>query len=135
MLQVETAPASQAGANTTSLSVVMAADILRANIETPPRLQELARLVGLSHPRLNRAFRQYFGTTVFGYLRFLRLEEARGLLERSDSNVTETAFSVGYQSLPSFSRAFRAQFGVCPRQYRDSHRRGPPVAPTTTAAR
>ncbi|MGD9610159.1 MAG: helix-turn-helix transcriptional regulator [Desulfovibrionaceae bacterium] len=96
-----------------------AADILRDNIETPPRLMDLARRVGVSPPRLNREFRHHFGATVFGYLRVLRLEEARRLLESSDINITDAAFTVGYQSLPSFSRAFRDRFGVCPRQYRN----------------
>ena len=64
----------------TNPAVFAAADILRHNSETPPRLLELARQAGLSHPRLNKAFHQCFGTTAFGYLRALRLEEARRLL-------------------------------------------------------
>jgi AraC family transcriptional regulator, transcriptional activator of the genes for pyochelin and ferripyochelin receptors len=58
-----------------------------------------------------------YGTSVFGYLRKLRLEEARRLLENGGMNVTEAAFAVGYNSLSSFSRAFSAQFGATPMHF------------------
>ena len=98
-------------------AVLAAASILRQDLETPPRLLELARRVGLSHPRLNRGFRQCFGTTAFGYLRNMRLDEARHLLAEGRTSVTDAAYSVGYQSLPSFSRAFSDRFGLCPREF------------------
>lgn len=135
MMRRKPVTSQAATTDTSSLAVVVAADILRDNIETPPRLMELARLVGLSHPRLNRMFRHHFGTTAFGYLRILRLEEARRLLEKSDINVTDAAFSVGYQSLPSFSRAFRDRFGLCPRQYRNSLRQHGTRSETTAPDR
>lgn len=124
MVSRETASPPDACPAVATTAALAAAAILRGNIETPPRLPDLARQVGLSPPRLNRAFRHRFGATVFAYLRVLRLEEARRLLESSDINITDAAFNVGYQSLPSFSRAFRDRFGVCPRQYRNRLRRG-----------
>jgi len=101
---------------THSLAVLLASQILQDDIAEPPTLRELAKIVGVSHPKLNQEFRKYFGTTVFGYLRKLRLEKARELLVVHHSNVTETAFQVGYESLPSFSRAFSLHFGHCPRK-------------------
>lgn len=97
--------------------VFKAANILKKNLTEPPKLQELAQQVGISHASLNQAFRQCFGTTTFGYLRRLRLEEARRLMTEQTINVTEIAFTVGYESLPSFSRAFAAHFGLCPRNF------------------
>jgi AraC family transcriptional activator of pyochelin receptor len=91
-----------------------ARDILCRNLETPPRLSELAHAVGTNHCRLNTGFRELFGTTVFGYLRQKRLEEARRLLEVEHANVTEAALRVGYNSIPSFSKAFSEYFGIQP---------------------
>ena len=91
-----------------------AGEIISRDLENPPTLLELARLVGLSHTKLNRGFREIFGTTVFGYLRKIRLERARLLLEKQRMSVTEAAFSVGYNSLPSFSTAFSRHFGLKP---------------------
>ncbi len=91
-----------------------ARDILCRNLETPPRLSDLAHAVGTNHGRLNHGFRELYGTTVFGYLRRKRLVEARRLIETEDANVTEAALSVGYNSISSFSKAFSEYFGIQP---------------------
>jgi AraC-like DNA-binding protein len=91
-----------------------AREIISRDLENPPTLFELARLVGLTHTKLNRGFREIYGTTVFGYLHKIRLERARLLLEEQRMNVTEAAFTVGYNSLPSFSTAFSKHFGLKP---------------------
>lgn len=91
-----------------------AREIISRDLENPPTLFELARLVGLSHVKLNRVFREVYGATVFGYLHKIRLERAKLLLEEQRMNVTEAAFTVGYNSLPSFSSAFSKHFGLKP---------------------
>lgn len=93
-----------------------AAARLRLDLENPPSLFELAASQGISHAKLNRGFRQVFGTTVFGYLRTLRLCKAKQLLAQGRFNVTETAMAVGYSSLSSFARAFCTQYGMPPNQ-------------------
>ncbi|MEJ2157126.1 MAG: helix-turn-helix transcriptional regulator [Desulfobacteraceae bacterium] len=77
----------------------------------------MARAVGTTHTQLNRGFRRIYGTSVFGYLRKMRLEKARHLLEKGKMNVTEAAMAVGYNSLSSFSRAFSNHFGMKPMRY------------------
>lgn len=94
--------------------VCHAKEILTRDLESPPTLYELADSVGLSHAKLNRCFREVYGTTVFGFLRQARLEQARFLLEEKQINVTEAALSVGYSSLSSFIQAFSDQFGIKP---------------------
>jgi AraC-like DNA-binding protein len=88
--------------------------LLVKNLENPPRLLDLARTAGTSHTQLNQGFQKIYGTSVFGYLRRLRLEEARQLLMKGDLNVTEAAMAVGYNSISSFSRAFSKHFGSNP---------------------
>jgi len=94
----------------------LAKDILGHDLENPPGLFELARAVGTTHTNLNRGFRAVCGTTVFGYLRKLRLDSARRLLEEEGLNVTEAALSVGYNSISSFSKAFSTYFGLNPKR-------------------
>ena len=91
-----------------------AREIISRDLENPPTLFELARSVGLTHTKLNRGFREIYDTTVFGYLHKIRLEQAKLLLEEQRMNVTEVAFTVGYNSLPSFSTAFSKHFGLKP---------------------
>lgn len=95
-----------------------ARDILRQQLDNPPSLGELARLVGLNDCTLKQEFRQVFGTTVFGYLHDYRMQQAQKTLEMGDWSVGEVARMVGYTNLSAFSRAFTKQFGASPKNYR-----------------
>jgi AraC-like DNA-binding protein len=91
-----------------------AAAILRQHLETPPSLRGLARMAGTNELKLKRGFRAVFGTTVFGYLRRQRLEQARHLLVHRRVSVTEAAGLVGYACPSRFAAAFRRHFGSPP---------------------
>jgi AraC family transcriptional regulator, transcriptional activator of the genes for pyochelin and ferripyochelin receptors len=86
---------------------------LDANLDDPPGLAELARIVGTNDCKLKRDFKALFGTTVFGYVRARRLERAAAEL-RQGRSVTETALNAGYASPRCFAHAFRRQFGLLP---------------------
>jgi AraC-like DNA-binding protein len=58
-----------------------------------------------------------FGTTVFGYLRQCRMEQARLLLLEGRMNVREAAQAVGYASQSRFAAVFRKTFGVNPKTF------------------
>nr|WP_275889145.1 AraC family transcriptional regulator [Desulfobulbus rhabdoformis] len=89
-------------------------DLLINNLDTPPSLKELARSAGMSHPKLNRCFKQVYGMTVFQYLRLERLNKAKNMLQKDGYSVTETALEVGYDSVSHFSQAYKRQFGTSP---------------------
>lgn len=94
-----------------------AREIILQRLNNPPSLNELARQVGLNECTLKRGFRSCFGTTVFGYLRNYKLEQARQLLEAGDMKITEIARAIGYTSRSPFAAAFRKQFGMNPKEY------------------
>lgn len=92
-----------------------ASEILQQRLTDPPSLLELARLAGINDHKLKVGFRQVFGTTVFGYLRRHRLEQAHQLLQERQISVSAAAAEVGYTSQGHFAAAFRKQFGVNPK--------------------
>lgn len=94
-----------------------AKEILVNNLDNPPSLLELAKLVGLNDYKLKRGFRQVFGTTVFGHLYNYRMELARQMLETSQIKIREAARTVGYASQSSFNAAFKRKFGINPKSY------------------
>jgi AraC-like DNA-binding protein len=62
--------------------------------------------------------------TVSGYILRRRLEECARHLANSlwrGQTITEVAFAGGFNSVAHFTRVFRQQYGVTPRQYRDTH--------------
>ncbi|MEQ9323100.1 MAG: AraC family transcriptional regulator [Polyangiaceae bacterium] len=84
--------------------------------------EQLAELAGFSLHHFHRVFRGLTGESVMGFVRRLRLERAAQRLSYEPTSVTEVAFDAGYNSHEAFTRAFRARFGVPPRDYRERHR-------------
>jgi len=97
--------------------IYQAKNILINNYKDPPSLINLARQVGLNDYKLKKGFLHCFQMTVFGYLRHYRLLEAQRLIKDYNYNIAGVASQVGYKSLGSFSSAFKAEFGVSPKQY------------------
>jgi AraC-like DNA-binding protein len=91
--------------------------LLRADLSSPPTLEELGRKAGCSHFYLSRTFSKEMGITIAQYLRKLRLEKAAELLKSGKFNVTQAAMEVGYSSPSHFSQAFHEAYGCCPGLY------------------
>nr|WP_232289114.1 AraC family transcriptional regulator [Paenibacillus sp. Aloe-11] len=88
--------------------------ILESSMIDPPSLIALSRKVGLNDFKLKKGFKACFGTTVFEYLRQIRLDYAMKLLRSQESNVTEAAMAVGYSNVSAFSEQFFREYGVKP---------------------
>lgn len=97
-----------------SNALLKAKAILLRNLEKTWTIQDLARQVGLSEKRLKDGFRQQLGLPVYSYLQKSRMEEARAILARQGSTVTEVALAVGYANPSRFSYLFLREFGVTP---------------------
>ncbi len=78
----------------------------------------LASMMSTSLVTLNRKVKKAVGCTTTAYIRRLRLEKAKLLLERSDASVTEIHALCGFDMLSYFSRLFKGEFGVSPMRYR-----------------
>jgi AraC-like DNA-binding protein len=89
---------------------------LMADPNTSLSLGELARLVELNEFKVKQGFRELFGTSVFGFLRELRLERAYGLLRENRLSIAEVSDRAGYKNPTHFTAAFRKKFGCVPRQ-------------------
>jgi AraC family transcriptional regulator len=82
--------------------------MLRAGVGEDVRLEDLAREAQLSPYHFCRAFKQSTGLSPYSFLRRLRIEAAKEMLESSHATVTEVALSVGYEAAPAFNRVFHA---------------------------
>ncbi|TMK25195.1 MAG: helix-turn-helix transcriptional regulator [Actinobacteria bacterium] len=88
-------------------------------------VQDLARAAGLSRAHFSREFRRAFGESPHAYLLTRRLERAAALLRTTDRSVAEICFSVGLQSVGSFTTSFTRTYDVSPTAYRAAF---PPAA-------
>jgi AraC-like DNA-binding protein len=88
-------------------------------------LGELARSLKMSESYLRSLFRRHFGVSVGHYVRESRIAKACGLIHNSDLNFSQIADQCGFDSLYSFSRAFKRAYGISPRDYRHFVRNSP----------
>ena len=92
----------------------LAREILLHRLICPPSLLELSRMIQMNDFKMKRLFKQYYGKTIYQYVREERLEKAFSLLQDGQHNVSQTAFAVGYTNISHFSEAFHSYFGVFP---------------------
>ena len=81
-------------------------------------VEDMAAAAGLSRAHFSREFRRAFGESPHQYLLTRRLERAAALLRTTDRSVADVCFSVGLQSVGSFTTSFSSTFGVSPTAYR-----------------
>ncbi len=98
--------------------LLRARDLADARYFEPLGVDDMARSAGLSRAHFSREFRRAFGESPHAYLLTRRLERAAALLRTTDRSVAEICFSVGLQSVGSFTTSFTRTFGLSPRAYR-----------------
>lgn len=108
--------------------MLRARDAIDRHFDQPLPIDVLADIALVSPTHFIRRFTETFGETPHRYLQRRRIERAMALLRTTDRSVTEVCFQVGFGSLGTFSRTFRAIVGQSPSEYRDGP--APEAVPT-----
>ena len=80
-------------------------------------LESLASEIGMSRSVFFNQFKKLVHETPLSYLTNWRIRQAQKLLMMSNSNISEIAVSVGYQSEAAFNRIFKSKTGQTPAVY------------------
>lgn len=91
--------------------------------DAPVTLDSLAADAGESAFRYLRTFKRVTGVTPHQFVLRTRLRHAAAELAGTDAKVIDVALGSGFGDLSNFNRAFRDEFGVTPRRYRERARR------------
>ena len=94
-----------------------AREYLRSHYQEEPRLDELARLSGLSRFAFAHAFKRYVGMPPYAYFQLRRATEARRRIEQG-SPIAEVAEELRYADVPALTRQLKAHFGATPARWR-----------------
>ena len=95
------------------------ATYMRNHLKEYPSNKDLAQLANMSPSRYLLAFRKYYGTTPYAYMKEHRMNEALILLKDSTLSIRTVAEKVGYTKQGHFAKLFREAYGVSPKKYRD----------------
>jgi AraC-like DNA-binding protein len=98
--------------------LLRAKDLADARYFEPLDVDDLARAARLSRAHFSREFRRAFGEAPHSYLLTRRLERAAAMLRSTDRSVADICFSVGLQSVGSFTSSFTRTYGMSPTAYR-----------------
>jgi AraC family transcriptional regulator len=91
---------------------------IRDHLHEPLDRETLAAVAGFSIPHFHRVFTAQIGESAISYIRRLRLERAGRKLRMGAVDITEVALAAGYDTHAAFSKAFKQQFGLSPREFR-----------------
>jgi len=87
---------------------------IRGHYAEALRIDDLARVAGMSMSSFHRHFQAVTSMTPIQYQKQIRLQTARTLLMSATEDVVAVGFAVGYESPSQFSREYRRQFGEAP---------------------
>lgn len=74
--------------------------------------------VSMNYSLFSYVFKQYTGKNFVNYLKELRIQEAKRLLEETDMRIVDISQAVGYENEKHFMKLFKAVCGVSPTEYR-----------------
>ncbi len=84
-------------------------------------LTEISSTLGYSYSYLSHIFKEEMGVTLQSYFADKKLQKAKGLLLEDELSITDISQTLHYESIHSFSKAFKKSTGISPSQYKKNH--------------
>jgi transcriptional regulator GlxA family with amidase domain len=117
MLELTKAVGTEALAYTHPLSH-HAMTYVRSHLSEQLDGDSVAEACGVSRKTLCTRFKQETGETFASYVRRLRVERARRLLDTTDYDISQIAYQTGFSSQSHFQNVFKQIAGYTPREWR-----------------
>lgn len=93
-------------------------DYIYENLHMPISLRDLANFVGLCPTYLSALFKKQVGATISVYIRGLRIDAAKNMLQYSEYTPIEIGNYLNFCSHSHFINVFRQETGMTPRQFK-----------------
>ena len=94
--------------------IAQATDWLKAHLSEPVIIEGLASRCGMSVSSFHQHFKEITQLSPLQYQKSLRLMEARRLIKMNETQISQIAMQVGYESPSQFSREYKRLFGISP---------------------
>ncbi|MEB2774664.1 two-component regulator propeller domain-containing protein [Algoriphagus sp. D3-2-R+10] len=99
-------------------------EIIEANISNPAlSVEMISQQIAMSSTHLYRKLKANTDHSAKELIQKYRLKKASLLLQNKEGNVSEIVYQVGFNSPSYFSRAFKSEYGISPKQYQDKFNR------------
>ena len=115
----ESLPGSSSKPNVPDMKEALS--FIEQNYQNDVSVEQIADFCGLNRSYFGKIFRSTMGEAPQRFLMYYRMARAAQFLKESTLSVGAIGAMVGYANQLHFSRAFKAVYGVCPREYRQNH--------------
>ena len=99
-----------------------ASSYMLAHMDKKITINEISEKMHVSKTQLKNSFRNYYGESVYKYIRSRKMKLAADQLAEGQFSVMEIAGMFGYENCSKFAAAFRGEYGVSPSSYRKQRR-------------
>ncbi|WP_099204780.1 AraC family transcriptional regulator [Scatolibacter rhodanostii] len=100
--------------------IAMAKRYMDENYSQAIAIQEICEMFGISYSHFHRKFKQQNGKSPQEYLIYIRLAEAKDLLQNSEASIRQIADYCGFQDERNLQRMFSKHLGFPPNAYREN---------------
>lgn len=94
---------------------------MKNNLEINLELEDLAQHVGYSPSHFGNLFHKKTSYSPMGYYNQLKIQRACSFLQFSDLKIKEIAFRLGYYDPFHFSKSFKKETRLTPKEYREKY--------------
>jgi len=91
---------------------------IQENYNKDLNMAVVSNYISMNYSLFSYVFKQYTGMNFVGYLKTIRINEAKRLLEETDMKIIEISFLVGYENEKHFMKTFKNVCGVSPSEFR-----------------
>lgn len=98
--------------------IQQAVQYIKENYDKDLNMAVVSNHISMNYSLFSYVFKQYTGNNFVNYLKEIRIEEAKRLLEETDMKVIDISSQVGYENEKHFMKTFKATCGVSPTEYR-----------------
>ena len=85
------------------------------------KIEDMADAVNLGRTVFYGKIKSIVGMAPFDFLRHIRMQRAEDLISRSQMNISEVAYAVGFTDPKYFTKCFKKETGMTPTEYRDKN--------------
>lgn len=111
-------PAPPASENVVGGTVYSVIQYIDGNILGVSSVRSIAEALGYSSAYLSHLFRKRGGMTLQSYICYKKMKKSLELMDSGRYSITQIALMLGFESVQSFSKAFKRTFGCPPSGYR-----------------
>lgn len=109
---------SRFDANKNQQKIKQAIDYIQENYDKDLNMAVVSNHISMNYSLFSYLFKEYTGSNFVNYLKGIRMQEAKRLLDETDLRIIEISAKVGYENEKHFMKIFKSVCGVSPSEYR-----------------